>query len=76
MNGIFCIFDEFVEQLVEDVLLVYVVRVGVYHHRWGSSSSTKSVMVQMGVVGVEAFEGVCVGVIVSVSDGVGDGVGL
>ena len=59
MNAFLCIFYEFVEELIEDVLLVHVDRAGVHHHRRGGSSGTKTGVVQMGVVGVEGFE--CVG---------------
>ena len=61
MNGFLCIFYEFVEQLVKDILLVYIARDGVHHHRGGSGNGTKTAMVEMAVVGVEGFEGVGVG---------------
>ncbi len=72
MNGFLCIFHEFVEELVEDVLLVYVDRVGVDDHRRGGSSGSKTGIVQMVVVvvvGVEGFEGVGLGKEVGLIDG-------
>lgn len=69
MNGFLCIFYEFVEQLVEDVLLVYIVRAGVHNHRGGSGNGTKTAMVEMAVVGVEGFEGIGVGKEVGLIDG-------
>lgn len=69
MNGFLCIFYELVEELIEDVLLVYVDCVGVHHYRRGSSSGTKTGMVQMVVVGVGGFEGVGLGKEVCLMDG-------
>ena len=69
MNGFLCIFYEFVEELVEDVLLVYVDRVGVHHHCRGSSSCIKTGMVHMVVVGVGGFDGVRLGEEVCLMDG-------
>jgi hypothetical protein len=69
VNAFLCIFYQFVEELVEDVLLVYVVRVGVHHDRRGGSSGTKISMVQMAVVGIETFESVGLGKVVGLIDG-------
>ena len=69
MNAFLGIFYEFVEELVEDILLVYVDRAGVHHHRRGGSCGTQTGMVEMVVVGVEGFECVGLGKEVGLIDG-------
>ena len=67
MNAFLCILYELVEQFVEHVLLVDVVRVG-FHHPRGSSSGTKIGIVYM-TVGVDTLEGVGLGKEVALIDG-------
>ena len=67
MNAFLCILYELVKQLVEHVLLVYVVRVGFGHHR-GCSGGTKTRIVYM-MVGLGTLEGVGLGKEVGLIDG-------
>ena len=69
MNAFLCILYELIEELVEHVLLVYVVRVGFHHHR-GSSSGTKTAIVYMMVcVHTLTLDGVGLGKEMGLIDG-------